>query len=315
MAETVRNLFLKARALLDEYSDDGVIIPEAEVIDMQGKSILLADLAQKKLFKTGKMYDTFEIANISTPNLLGNLSNFDLVDFIGTTQYYPDESGVAGAKAYYIESDADNGGTNKLEIEENQSGVWTVLNTVTFPASITSLTAYKGLITPLSSTNSIRMKVSGTTHFRHTNRCLFSYPFSAAKIPSYRPWVKAEMPSNFQSRDQIIEETAEGDYINTTSYKWEGWKNLYYSYGFEGNIRIVYKPVPITLTGIDDTLEIDDITAQAIAYYIASRLAPFENKELVQFFEDEFQALMNENSVPQPSVEEPIEDYYQVGGR
>ena len=50
MAETVRNLFLKARALLDEYSDDGVLIPDAEVADMQAKSILLADLAQKELY-------------------------------------------------------------------------------------------------------------------------------------------------------------------------------------------------------------------------------------------------------------------------
>ena len=314
MAETVRNLFLKARALLDEYSDDGVIIPEAEVIDMQGKSILFADLAQKELFKVGKMYNTFEIANKPAPNLLGNLSNFDLVDFIGDNQYYPNESGVVGAKSYYIESDSDNSGTNKMEVEENQSGVWAVLSTVTFPASVTSLTAYKGLITPLSIGNHIRIKLSGTTHFRHTNRCLFSYPFSLAKIPSYRPWVKAEMPSNFQSRDQVIKETSDGNYANTSSYKWEGWKDLYYNYGFDGNIRIVYRPIPINLTGIDDVLEVDDITAQAIAYYIASRLAPFENKDLAQPYDDEYRSIKTENSVSQPATEVPIEDYYKVGG-
>ena len=55
MAETVRNLFLKARALLDEYSDDGVIIPEAEVIDMQAKSIPLCDIAQKKLYEQSQL--------------------------------------------------------------------------------------------------------------------------------------------------------------------------------------------------------------------------------------------------------------------
>src|SRR5665648_1174324 len=68
MAETVRNLFLKARALLDEYSDDGVLIPESEVIDMMGKSILLADMAQKELHKIGKLYNTFEFANKPAPN-------------------------------------------------------------------------------------------------------------------------------------------------------------------------------------------------------------------------------------------------------
>jgi hypothetical protein len=260
------------------------------------------------------MYNTFEFANKPAPNLLGNLSNFDLVDSIGDTKYYPNESGVVGAKAYYVESDGDNSGSNKMEVEENQSGVWTVLSTITFPASVTSLTAYKGLITPLSSTNAIRMKLSGTTHFRHINRCLFSYPFSLAKIPSYRPWVKVEMPSNFQSRDQVIKETSDGNYANASSYKWEGWKDLYYSYGFEGNIRIVYRPVPVTLTGIDDVLEIDDITAQAIAYYIASRLAPFENKDLAQPYDDEYRSIKNENTVSQPATESPIEDYYKVGG-
>jgi len=310
MAETVRNLFLKARVLLDEYSDDGVIIPEAEVIDMQTKSILLCDMAQKELHKIGKLYDTFEFTNKPAPNLLGSYSNFDLVDFIGTTQYYPDESGIAGATAYYIESDGDNSGTNKMEIEENQSGVWTVLNTVTFPASITVLTAYKGLITPVASTNAMRMKLSGTTHYRHINRCLYSYPFASTKIPDYRPWIEVTMPANFQCRDQVIEETATRQYVNSVSYKWEGWKSLYINYYFEGNVRVVYKPVPVTLTTIDDVLEIDDITAQGIVYYIAARLAPFENKELVNFFEGKFGELKLENTRVQPSTEEQIIDVY-----
>ena len=306
MAETVRNLFLKARVLLDEYIDDGVIIPEADVIDMQGKSILLADLAQKELHKIGKLYNTFEFANKPAPNLLGLFSNFDIVDFIGTAQYYPNSTGIAGAKAYYFEAD----GEGTVKVEENQGGVWTTLVTVTIPNTVTSPTAYKGLITPVSSTNPIRLTFDGTTHYRHVNRCLFSYPFASTKIPDYRPWIKLTMPSNFQSRDQIIEETATRQYVNSVSYKWEGWKSLYINYYFEGNVRVVYKPVPVTLTTIDDVLEIDDITAQGIVYYIAARLAPFENKELVNFFEGKFGELKLENTRAQPSTEEQIIDVY-----
>jgi len=55
LPETVQNLFLKARTLLDEYSDDGVIIPDAEVIDMQGKSILLCDMAHKELYEQSRL--------------------------------------------------------------------------------------------------------------------------------------------------------------------------------------------------------------------------------------------------------------------
>lgn len=306
MAETVRQLFLKARALLDEYTDDGVLIPEAEVIDMQSKAIPLADLAQKELFKIGKLYNTFEFTNKPAPNLLGLFSNFDIVDFIGDAQYYPNSAGIAGAKAYYFEADGEGTAT----IEENQSGVWTALTTVSMPSTVTSLTAYKGLITPSSSTNPIRLTFNGTTHYRHTNRCLFSYPFAVTKIPDYRPWIKITMPSNFQSRDQIIEETATRQYKNSISYKWEGWKDLYINYYFEGNVRVVYKPVPTPLTLIDDVLEIDDITAQGIVYYIGARLAPFENKELVNFFESKFIELKVANSKQGIAVEEKITDYY-----
>jgi len=306
MAQTVRQLFLKARTLLDEYSDDGVLIPESEVIDMQGKSILLADMGQKELYRIGKLYNTFEFYNKPAPNLLGLFSNFDIVDFIGTPQYYPSATGIAGAKAYYFEAD----GEGTVKVEENQGGVWTTLTTVTIPNTVTSPTAYKGLITPVSSTNPIRFTFDGTTHYRHSNRCLFSYPFASTRIPDYRAWIKLTMPANFQSRDQIIEETATRQYVNSFSYKWEGWKSLYINYYFEGNVRVVYKPVPVTLTTIDDVLEIDDITAQGIVYYIAARLAPFENKELVNFFEGKFGELKLENTRVQPSTEEQIIDVY-----
>jgi hypothetical protein len=306
MAETVRSLFSKARTLLDEYTDDGVLIPEAEVIDMQEKSVLLADMAQKELHKIGKLYNVLEFNNKPAPNLLGPFSNFEIIDFIGTPQYYPNSTGIAGAKAYYFEAD----GEGTVKIEENQSGVWTTLTTITIPNTVTSPTAYKGLITPLSSTNLIRLTFDGTTHYRHSNRCLFSYPFALAKIPAYRAWVKTEMPSNFQSRDQIIEETATRQYVQSIAYKWEGWKDLYINYYFEGNIRVVYKPVPTPLTDIDDVLEIDDITAQGVVYYIAARLAPFENKELVNFFEGKFGELKLENTRTQPATEEQIIDVY-----
>ena len=306
MAQTVKQLFLKARTLLDEYTDDGVLIPDSEVADMSAKSILLADMAQKELHKIGKLYNTFEFTNKPAPNLLGLYTNLEVVDFIGIAQYYPSSTGIAGAKAYYFEAD----GEGTVRVEENRSGVWTALSTITIPNTVTSPTAYKGLITPLSSTNNIRLVFDGTTHYRHVNRCLFSYPFAVTKIPDYRPWVEKQMPANFQSRDQIIEETATRQYLQSVAYKWEGWKSLYFNYYFEGNIRVVYKPIPTALTTIDDVLEIDDITAQGVVYYIAARLAPFENKELVNFFEGKFGELKLENTRTQPATEEQIVDVY-----
>jgi hypothetical protein len=58
MAETIKNIFYKARTLLDEYTDDGVIIPDAEVVDMEKKSILLADMAHKELYEQSLLVST-----------------------------------------------------------------------------------------------------------------------------------------------------------------------------------------------------------------------------------------------------------------
>jgi len=44
-----KTVFYKVRALLDEYTDDGVVIPDADVADMQAKAILFADMAHKEL--------------------------------------------------------------------------------------------------------------------------------------------------------------------------------------------------------------------------------------------------------------------------
>lgn len=311
MAETVRSLFLKARALLNEYTEDGVLIPEAEIIDIQLKAIPIADMAQKELYKVGKLFKTFEFDNKPVPNLMGQNSNFNIVDFIGDAQYYPNESGVTGVKAYYFEVNRD---TAAVTIEEKQGGTWTTIATVSITSGITAFTPFRGTITPLSCTNPIRMKFSGTTHYRHVNRCLYSYPFALADIPAYTPWFKVTMPDDFRSISQITEEYPDRQYSKSSTYKWEGFKDLYVNYYYEGTIRVIYKPVPVTLTTIDSPITVDDITAQAIVYYIAARLAPFKKKELVTFFETKFAEMKIESLSDNPASEQTIIDVYSIGG-
>jgi hypothetical protein len=308
MAETVRNIFDKALALLNQYSDDGVRIPDADVVDLMMKSIPLADMAQKELYKVGKLYKTFEFDNKPSANLLGLLSNFDAVDFDGTVKYYPSESGVVGSRAYYFEVNRD---TAIVTIEELISGTWTVIETPTITSGITSYTGFKGILA--SSTNARRMKFDGTTHYRHINRCLYSAPFALVDVPDYRPWFKVEMPTDFRTIDQVIEEYPTRQYGKQTASKWESNKYLYINYYYDGNIRIVYKPVPADITAITDTLEIDDITAQAIVYYVAARLAPFKKKELVTFFESKYIELKIENAVDTTASSSEIIDVYSVG--
>ena len=76
MAETVKNLFFKARALLDEYSDDGIIIADEEVIDMQEKAILLADMAQKELYEQSQL----DLTKVE-PNTFTSIDNTTEVNY------------------------------------------------------------------------------------------------------------------------------------------------------------------------------------------------------------------------------------------
>ena len=85
---------------------------------------------------------------------------------------------------------------------------------------------------------------------------------------------------------------------------------MYVNYYYEGEIRVIYKPVPTTITSTSQTLEIDDITANAVTYYVASKISPFENKELVNFFEGKYNELKAESFIKMPSSEQAILDFY-----
>lgn len=290
---TAQEIFNKVRVLMDEWTDDGSLLPDDEVADLQTKSIILIDMAQKELYDDGNLYKSYEFTQRSHTNLLGG---FQLEEFDGD-DYETD--GVEGAKAYYFQVD----GEGTVYIEEYDGG-WVTLEEIVVPSTVESFTTYSGLI---STSNKVRIRFSGTYYYSIRNICLYDKPFK--NVPEYARWVKYEMPTDFRRIDEIIMEPM-GGYYEDPGYKWEGLKNLFVDYYFNGNIRVKYKPVPTEITTIDDELEVDDITAEAISYYVAARLAPFENKSLVNFFEDKYNTLIYTIKKPTPSVMQPILNVY-----
>jgi len=55
MSESAINLFAKARALLNTYTEDGIQIPEPDYIDMQEKAIPLIDMVHKELYEIARI--------------------------------------------------------------------------------------------------------------------------------------------------------------------------------------------------------------------------------------------------------------------
>lgn len=310
MSITVQEISYNARALIDEYNEDGVVIPASEVATIETNSIRFINMAQQEVYKLLKIFKTFEFFNKPAPNLLGNLSNFELITFIGDDQNYP-EGGVEGAKAYYFEVDDDA----IVYIEEFNGSTWDILITETV-TGITQPTAYKGLITPTVSTYPIRIRFSGTTVYNHINRCLFSYPFKADGVPDYTPWVKQDMPNDFGELHKIIGEYPYQQYVVQANYKWEGFDDLYFKYDYEGSLRIVYVPIPDQVTELTDTLVINDpIAIQFINFYVAAKVATAENQKLVQFYEDKSNELKFMAEKTKPNGEEKIMDVYNGNSR
>lgn len=298
----LRSLYNKLLAMFNNYTEDGNPIAPDENADTEAKFILFADMAQKELWKYSKATKQVEITNKAPINQLGLLSNFNIIDFEGDTQYYPNEDGVSEVQGYSVKVDGDC----VIAFEEYISGTWTDIITPLTPTSIDTLTLYKGVLNVTDTNNRVRMVISGTTHFRHKDRCLYKVLYQADKVPEYAAWVKYDLPTDYNSIDEVIEEYPSRQYKQSAYYKIENYRDYYYNLYFEGLIRITYKPIPATLTSLDDYLTIDDVLAEAVMYDAAGKIGFYKNKDIINYVEQRRIESKNEAFRDQPASEESM---------
>jgi len=308
---TAQDILDSSRGLIDELNVGGVKIPSTDT-DMQAleyNGLSYLNQALREIYKESKSFESFEVSNKRVPNLLGDLSQFNKVDFIGTDQVYPENgNGVVGAKAYYVEPDSDY----TFYIEEFNGSAWVVLSTLT--AVVTAPTRLSGLVTPSDDSYPIQMRMSGTTFYRHENRCLYSYPFKSDAVPEYRPWIPVTMPSDFGELDEIIDEHPTRQYTQDGNYKWEGFDKLYINFYYEGTLRIIYNPTPVKIVLATDTVILPNpIALEFCNNFVAARMATTENPQLVNYFEQKANELMFKSNKTGPASEEAITDVYFGG--
>lgn len=303
MSTTAQQVFEIAMDLIDERLDTG-LISESDTLSYKVKAPGILTMGQFELMDIGDLYKTFEISRKPVPSMYGFISGFDILEHIGEELIKEVQGSV---KAYYFEID----GPGTVYIEDF-NGTWNTLETI-IDTTATNFTAYKGIVTPSVGATRSRIRFSGNYYYRITNRALFSYPFQADRVPIYRPWVKQTLPDDFKSLSQIINEYPERQYNKDINYKWEGRKDLYINYYYEGNVRMVYKPVPARVTVLTDTLELDDITATTILpYYLSAHLMLEENPDTASYFNGRFMELKIMGMVPKPVGAEHIVDVYGV---
>ena len=305
----LQSLYNKCLAMFNNYTDDGVVVAPEENADTEQKFILFADMEQKELWKYSKTTKQVEITNKAPINQLGLMSNFEIVDFVGETQYYPNEYGIAGVQGYSVKYDGDG----IITFEENILGAWTELVKLTNVA-INTLTLSKGVLNVASTDNKVRMVISGTTHFRHKDRALWKYLYQVDKVPEYAAWIKYDLPDDFNSIGEVVEEFPTRRYQESAYYNIENYRDYYFNFYFEGLIRITYKPIPTTLTSLDDYLTIDDVLAESIVYGAAGKIGFYKNKDIVNYSEQRRVESKGEAIHSGPATEESIDNVYGNGG-
>jgi len=301
---TAQQLIYDARALIDEYVEEGVVIAPEDVATIEANGLRFLNMGLQEAYTEAREYAEFEILNKKIPNLLG--SQFNIEEFIGEDQHYPQTGeGSVGAKSYFFTLDSDA----IVYIREYDGATWNIIDTLTLTP--TEETDYKGAITPTDPSYPIELVFSGTTYYRHLNRCLYSYPFKSDAIPDYKAWRRYDMPSNYGQLDKIVAEFTYKEYVIDNVYKWEGFNTLAVDYDYDGKLKVIYKPIPEEITDLSETVEVNNTKAlQFIVFFIAAKLATTENTDLVSFYEQKANEMRAEAFKGQPAGEQPINDVY-----
>ena len=321
MSYTAQQIHEIAISIIDEISSDGTI-DATKTKDYANRAPYLLDAWQKELAKAGDLFKTYEISCSRKTNLLGEFESFSVVEHLTSDQSYQ----AIGANCFHFSVDSDA----TVTFEEENSGVWQDLagtyiidggtataftGDITITNSTNSYVDYKGVLTLSGQSNNVRMTFSGNYYYRHSNRALCPYKFqSAAKVPIFKPWYKVEMPIDFKSRDQVIDEYPMWQYEESACHKWERNKDLYVQFGYEGIIRVNYVPIPAQITSLAQTIELDDITAMSGAYYLAEHYAIADmNDELTSKCRQKFAELKKDALIKNPITNADIIDIYGGG--
>jgi hypothetical protein len=317
---TGTQIFNRAIAIINEISASGTI-DQSSVAEYSARAPYLLDMFQKEVMKIAREPETFEVSCFRKKNLLGDTGQYgNIIENNNESQEYT----AQGANSFYFEVDGDCTVTLQEDgvdlsgyyvFNDGDATAFTGTISISVPDGTTSFLSCKGIFTPASTTSNITMTFSGDYYYRHNNRALSSYKFASAdKVPDFKPWYKIEMPSDFHSRKQIISETEPWQYAESNNHHWEG-RSLYVLFSFEGIIRIKYIPVPTEITSLTQELEIDDMAAQAGAYYLAEHFAMSDmDDELARRCKEKYRELKLETMLKEPLAVSEIIDVYDIGG-
>jgi hypothetical protein len=304
---TGQDIFNMAIDFMCKRDVSGVIDPtRIERYRVRAVSVINAFL--KTLAYLTDLYKTYSFVCLPYKNKLGEKG---IVRYEGTDLTYECD-GLCYAYSFCADTLGNNAMAGVVYIEDYTT-VWNTLATVDIYPT-TTITNYNGTITPTVDATKTRIRISSGAGFGDSciyivyNMALFDVKMQDLQVPEYADYIRHEMPDDFKSIDQLVQE-ADGTYKDGI-YRWENGKDLYINKDFEGLIRIVYRPMPDSITALSNDIDIDDTMAVAAAYNAAAHFLLIEEPEMASYFEQKAQEIMAITVKPKPARPVTITDVY-----
>lgn len=302
---TAQTIYNKAISLIDEI-DSVTKLPNTDnTEDYSANALFQLNLLQMELMPYSETYKKYELSCKPYTNLVR--------DQFSVGKHYSDDVSVeatAGANAYYFE--CDGSGT---AIVEDFNGTWNTLATIVLTEPVSGFTAYKGTITPTSGATESRIRFTGSSYYVFQNCALFAEIFtSSSRIPNYRKYIKATLPTDLYFIQEVLVEQAIGTYENESAYKIEETGNtreLFYRYDFDGVLKVIYRAYPTELSAMTDTIECDRMTETLLSYALAMYFATEDNNEnLYNILKMRYNELKQISSLPKVQPMQKIVNVY-----
>lgn len=279
--------------LVVESIVNGIAVPSAKNNDYLLLHNTLANSAQIEISQIKKIHAKHSITQNPIDNQLGRFQGFDMIQHLDTDLV---ETQAVGSRAYYFE--VDNNAT--IYFEEYTGGIWVQIKASISHVGVGGFTAYKGLLSPSSLTNDVRIRFSGNFPYNIRNRALYAYTFSSvANVPDYTPYISYTLPTDFMELNKVVYRGDTRVYDNYMGYKWEGRRTIVLNYYEQGSFDVLYYKYPTAITPTSlDTVEYEvDIEAQPlIPLYVASKWVAEEKPTMSAILFNEYRLKLSQLS-------------------
>lgn len=295
---TVRDAVNQIRSLLNQLYIDGYLQPEAELAGLIGNSINQLNMAAREILVQSK-YTKDQV--VSTSKLTNLFQGSNVINFNGDAVEFA-QFNVGTPKRYAFEASKDAECT--VTIYESINNVWVGVETVNVT---TASQLYTGQINLSDPANKYKVVITGTYACTISNMSLYDVAYNPARIPIYGPYVPLQLPDDFEQLVNIYN-TDFGVDVRFNDFRTTSTGTILVPSQYSLNLRIVYVPKLDTLINLTDTIPLPQKYIDAMCYYVAGNIAPFEKDTLTNQFLIKYENLKRGLITRTPAQEEPIAD-------